>query len=119
MATQVEGRGPLIEWVEMTIAEDGTSTGIVPLKGMGALRLTIPSAWTAADLAVKSSHDGITSGPLLATDGTAIEITGIVAGAVIDLEPAIYGKGFHSLEFVSSDSQDAERTLILEVRPLQ
>lgn len=99
-----------------TIAASGTTSGEVDISHFCLVGIDMPSGWDAADITFTASHaSGGTFDPVTDGDGTAVTIT-VAASKYIDLTKTgeqICGADF--IKIVSSQTQTAERILLLKV----
>jgi hypothetical protein len=103
--------------LSVTIALNGTQSSNVFIGGASLIGLTMPAAWTAADLAVYGSTDGVTFGPVTEKDGTAVKFTSPAAGGLPGMIPTDCAH-VNWIQLRSSAKQLAARVIGLIVRPL-
>jgi hypothetical protein len=88
-----------------TIAVGASLSTAIRLDYHGVMQMLITkgSAWTAADVTFKVSHDGTTYYPLYKDDGTEVTIASADFGIDrwIDLAPDVFGKGFAYIKIQS------------------
>lgn len=101
---------------EVTIAAAETQSGGAHIDGATLVGVLIPGDWTAADLAVQVSFDGDTWYPTRDAAGTALELTGLVAGSYVVL-PAGALNGIEHVRLVSSVAQVSPAVLTIALRP--
>lgn len=114
----------------VTIANGASRTEAISLDALGDIRclgVSIPSAWTAADLALLGCDtEGGTYEPLKKADGSRIKIASITADAVggyifpVEAWLAAQGYAYIKLESVdtadgTAEAQGAARALIVRL----
>lgn len=74
---------PGVSLVTVTIANNQSESDAFETRGMSVVGLQLPSAWTAADLAWKWSHDGTNFyGPVKDATGTVIGCSAAASAAI-------------------------------------
>lgn len=104
-----------------TIAASGSLSAAVDLAGCTLCRISMPSAWTTANLTFSVSYDGTTYNDLYDQYGTEVTVTA-AASRTIYLPPSEWA-GIRFVKVRSGTSatpvtQEAERALILVTRPV-
>lgn len=107
---------PVLDYQDVTIANNGTVSTAANFGEKVLCGLTMPAAWTAADLTFQISYDGGSTWTALYDDGgTAVKVTSPGAGKYLALDPSAFA-GVVRLKCVSSVAQGAARTLTLVSR---
>lgn len=108
-----------IAYQQVTIANGANLSAAINIVGSGIVRITTPSAWTAANLTFQVSHDGTTFNNLYDQYGSEYTVVA-AASRAITLQPSDFA-GFNYIKVRSGTSgtpvtQAADRSLILAVR---
>lgn len=110
-----------VNYATATIASGASLSGAFDLGQSRAARLAFPAAWTAADVTVQTSMDGVTYRDLYDKDGTEYTIKAALSRSV--LLPIADFFGIRYLKFRSGTSaaavnQGADRVLEVQAVPM-
>jgi hypothetical protein len=73
----------IISAASATIANGASLSGAIDLGQSRAARIVMPAAWTAADLTVQTSYDGVTYNNLYNSDGTEYTIKAAASRSIL------------------------------------